>query len=63
MITSLPLILINLLNLRTKTILNFWLPKTKFLEKNYGCYQKKKIFMITCPTKDLKKKFNRVQSI
>lgn len=56
MITSLPLILINLLNLRTKTILRIsGSPKLSFFRKKLWMLSEKKIFMITCPTKDLKK--------
>ena len=42
MITSLPLILFNFLELKTKTILRIsGSPKLNFLRKNYGCFPKK----------------------
>ena len=56
MITSLPLILLNFFNLRTKTILRIsGSPKLNFFRKKLWMLSEKKIFMITCPTEDLKK--------
>tara|TARA_B100001248_G_C27392988_1_gene463585 strand:- start:2474 stop:3628 length:1155 start_codon:yes stop_codon:yes gene_type:complete len=56
MITSLPLILFNFFNLKTKTILRIsGSPKLNFLRKKLWISSEKKIFMVTCPTEDLKK--------
>ena len=47
LITSLPLILINLFNLKIKMILRIsGFPKLNFLEKNFGNYQKVKYFKL-----------------
>ena len=55
MITSLPLILFNFFNSKTKTILRIsGSPKLNFLRKNLWIFSQKKIFIITCPTEDLK---------
>ncbi|MDC3100665.1 glycosyltransferase [Candidatus Pelagibacter sp.] len=56
MITSLPLILFNFLSLKTKTILRIsGSPKLNFLRKKLWMLSEKKLFMITCPTDDLRK--------
>jgi len=55
LITSLPLVLINLLKSKTKIILRIsGFPKLNFLRKKLWKVSKKKIFKITCPTRDLK---------
>ena len=56
MITSLPLILFNFLSSKTKTILRIsGSPKLNFLRKKLWMLSEKKLFMITCPTDDLRK--------
>ena len=56
MITSLPLILFNLLKFKTKIILRIsGSPKLNFLRKKLWKFSEKKINMVTCPTNDLKK--------
>ena len=56
MITSLPLILFNFLNFRTKTILRIsGSPKLNNFRKKLWTISEKNIFMITCPTEDLRK--------
>jgi len=56
MITSLPLILFNFLNFRTKTILRIsGSPKLNNFRKKLWMISGKNIFMITCPTEDLRK--------
>ena len=56
MITSLPLILFNLLEFKTKIILRIsGSPKINFLRKKLWKFSEKKINMVTCPTNDLKK--------
>ena len=55
LITSLPLILLNLINSKTKMILRIsGFPKLNFFRKKLWLLSKKKIFKITCPTEDLK---------
>ena len=55
LITSLPLVLINLLKSKTKIILRIsGFPKLNFLRKKLWKVSRKKIFKITCPTQDLK---------
>ena len=55
LITSLPLILINLINTKTKMILRIsGFPKLNFFRKKLWLLSEKKIFKITCPTEDLK---------
>ena len=55
LITSLPLVLINLLKSKTKIILRIsGFPKLNFLRKKLWKVSRKKIFKITCPTRDLK---------
>ena len=55
LITSLPLILLNLINTKTKMILRIsGFPKLNFFRKKLWLLSKKKIFKITCPTEDLK---------
>ena len=55
LITSLPLILHNLTNTKTKMILRIsGFPKLNFFRKKLWLWSKKKIFKITCPTEDLK---------
>ena len=47
MITSLPLILLNFFNSKTKVILRIsGSPKLNFLGKNYGCFQEKKYLLL-----------------
>ena len=49
----------NLFNLKTNMILRIsGFPKLNFLRKNCGHFLKKKLFSITCPSLDLKKKFD-----
>ena len=56
MITSLPLILLNFFNSKTKVILRIsGSPKLNFLRKKLWMFSGKKIFIVTCPTDDLKK--------
>tara|TARA_Y100000816_G_C26093896_1_gene578498 strand:+ start:182 stop:1336 length:1155 start_codon:yes stop_codon:yes gene_type:complete len=56
MITSLPLILFNFLELKTKTILRIsGSPKLNFLRKKLWMFSEKKLYVVTCPTDDLKK--------
>ena len=55
LITSLPLILLNLINTKTKMILRIsGFPKLNFFRKKLWLLSEKKIFKITCPTEDLK---------
>ena len=55
LITSLPLILLNLINTKTKMILRIsGFPKLNFFRKKLWLLSSKKIFKITCPTEDLK---------
>ncbi len=55
LITSLPLILLNLLNIKTKMILRIsGFPKLNYLREKLWTFSEKKIFKITCPTNDLK---------
>ena len=55
MITSLPLILFSFFNLETKTILRIsGSPKLNFLRKKLWISAEKKLFMVTCPTEELK---------
>ncbi len=55
MITSLPLILFSFFNLETKTILRIsGSPKLNFLRKKLWICAEKKLFMVTCPTEELK---------
>ena len=55
LLTSLPLILLNLINTKTKMILRIsGFPKLNFFRKKLWLLSKKKIFKITCPTEDLK---------
>ena len=55
LITSLPLVLLNLLNTKTKMILRIsGFPKLNFFRKKLWLLSEKKIFKITCPTEDLK---------
>jgi len=54
LITSLPIILNNFYNFKTKFILRIsGFPKLNFLRKKLWKLSSKKIFKITCPTKDL----------
>ena len=56
MITSLPLILLNFFNSKTKVILRIsGSPKLNFLRKKLWMFSGKKIFIVTCPTDELKK--------
>ena len=56
MITSLPLILFNFLSSKTKPILRIsGSPKLNFLRKKLWMLSEKKLFIITCPTDDLRK--------
>ena len=55
LITSLPLILLNLINTKTKMILRIsGFPKLNYFRKKLWLLAEKKIFKITCPTEDLK---------
>ena len=55
LLTSLPLILLNLIKTKTKIILRIsGFPKLNFFRKKLWLLSKKKIFKITCPTEDLK---------
>ena len=55
LITSLPLIVLNLLNIKTKMILRIsGFPKLNYLREKLWTFSEKKIFKITCPTNDLK---------
>ena len=55
LLTSLPLILLNLINTKTKMILRIsGFPKLNFFRKKLWLLSKKKIFKVTCPTEDLK---------
>ena len=56
LITSLPLILINLFNLKIKMILRIsGFPKLNFFRKKLWKLSESKIFQVTCPTEDLHK--------
>ncbi len=56
LLTSLPLILINLFNLKTNMILRIsGYPRLNFLRKKLWVFSEKKLFHITCPSLDLKK--------
>ncbi len=56
LLTSLPLILMNLFNLKTNMILRIsGFPKLNFLRKKLWTFSEKKLFSITCPSLDLKK--------
>ena len=56
LITSLPLILINLFNLKIKIILRIsGFPKLNFFRKKLWKLSESKIFQVTCPTEDLHK--------
>lgn len=60
LITALPLLLLNLFNIKSKIILRIsGFPKLNFFRKMLWTFSEKKIFAITCPTKDLKKKLLR----
>ncbi len=55
LITSLPLIILNFINTKTKMILRIsGFPRLHFLRKKLWSISEKKIFKITCPTEDLK---------
>ncbi len=55
LITSLPLILLNLFNIKSKIILRIsGFPKLNSLRKKLWTFSEKRIFAITCPTEDLK---------
>ena len=43
LITSLPLILLNLLNTKTKMILNFWISKLNYLREKLWTFSEKNI--------------------
>ena len=59
LITSLPLILNNIFNFKTKFILRIsGFPKLNFFRKNLWKISSKKIFKITCPTQDLLNSLN-----
>ncbi len=61
LLTSLPLLLLNLFNLKTKFILRIsGYPKLNFWRKIYWRLTLKKIYKITCPTKDL---INQLKSL
>ena len=56
LITSLPLILMNIFNLKTKIILRIsGFPKLNYFRRKLWKFSEDKIFQITCPTEDLKK--------
>ena len=56
LITSLPLILTNILKLKSQIILRIsGLPRLNYLRKKLWIYSESKIFAITCPTEELKK--------
>ncbi len=55
LLTSLPLILINLFNFKTNMILRIsGFPKLNFLRRKLWTFSEKKLFSITCPSLDLK---------
>ena len=55
LLTSLPLILLNLMKTNTKTILRIsGFPKLNFLRKKIWNFSKNKLFKVTCPTDDLR---------
>ena len=55
LITSLPLVILNFINTKTKMILRIsGFPKLHFFRKKLWSISEKKIFKITCPTEDLK---------
>ena len=55
LVTSLPLILLNLMKTNTKLILRIsGFPKLNFLRKKIWAFSKNKLFKITCPTDDLR---------
>ncbi len=56
LITSLPLTLMNLFNLKTRFILRIsGFPRLNILRKFFWKFSAKKIFRVTCPSKELKK--------
>ena len=56
LITSLPLILFNFINTKTKIILRIsGFPKLNFFRRKLWVLSEKKLFKITCPTEDLRK--------
>ena len=56
LITSLPLTLMNLFNFKTRFILRIsGFPRLNILRKLFWKFSVKKIFMVTCPSKELKK--------
>ena len=57
LITSLPLILFNFINFKTKLILRIsGFPKLNYLRKKLWSFSAKNIYKITCPTQELLKK-------
>ena len=60
LITSLPLILLNVLGLKSRIILRIsGFPKLNFFRKILWTFSEKKLFAITCPTEELKKSLNQ----
>lgn len=61
LITSLPILLVNIFKIKSKLILRIsGYPKLNFLRLNFWKFAIKKIFMITCPSKDLVNQIKRV---
>lgn len=57
LITSLPLVIMNLFKLNTKIILRIsGMPKLNFFRRNFWKNSSKKIHLVTCPTLELKSK-------
>ena len=64
LITSLPLSLMNLLNLKTRFILRIsGFPRLNILRKLFWKFSAKKIFRVTCPSKELKKQLIKLNFI
>ena len=60
LITSLPLVLVNILNIKTKCILRIsGYPKLNFFRKFFWRLVQKKIFKVFCPSKELKSQLKK----
>ena len=61
LITSLPILLVNIFKIKTKLILRIsGYPKLNFIRLNFWKFCFKKIHMITCPSKDLANQIKKV---
>jgi glycosyltransferase involved in cell wall biosynthesis len=61
LITSLPLTIMNLFNFDTKFILRIsGMPKLNFIRRNFWKLISKKIFLVTCPSLELKSKLTNI---